>query len=319
MATAGQQRTTASERAARGGRPERPKRGTNRSAWSGASLLAVAKRAFASFSEHDVLTLAASLAFYTLLSFAPLMVLGVWAGASLGHSGQAAMLSQIGALAGDDARQAAQAVIDSANKRPSAGSIAGLVGIVTSLIGATTVFAQLQSSLNWIWGIRAVPSNAIWGWLRRRVLSVGVIAAITFVLLVSLVVSSALGLLLTHSGPIWDVANQVITVLVFAVLFAALFRYLPDARLDWRTAGWGGLATAVLFGIGKWLIGLYLSRGDVGGAYGAAGSFVVLLVWVYYSSTIFFIGAELIRAWLEERGREIQPAAHAERRAEDAG
>lgn len=272
-------------------------------------------QAVSSFLSDDALTLCAALSFYTLLSFAPLLVLAVWATGSLAPDAQEAMLSQLGALAGEDARLTAQAVVESANERPALGSVAGLVGIGTSVVGATTVFAQLQSSLNAIWGIKARPHNAVRGWLRRRVLSIGVIAAIVFVLIVSLLVSSALGLLLTRSGPFWDIANQAISVVVFAFLFALLFRYLPDARLPWRSAAWGGLATAALFGVGKWVIGLYLARGDVGGAYGAAGSLVVLLVWVYYSAAIFFFGAELVKAWVSAHGGAIEPAAHALREA----
>ncbi len=283
------------------------------------SPLKLARRVASDFLADDVLTLSAALAFYTLLSFAPLLVLGVWASSSLAPGAQDAMLGQIQSLAGDDARLAAQAVVDSANKRPSLGSIAGIVGIVTSLVGATTVFAQLQASLNHIWGIKAKPTNAIWGWLRRRVLSMGVILAIAFVLAASLLLSTALGAVLTRTGPLWDIVNQAVTAVVFGVLFALLFRYLPDARLRWRHAVLGGVVTAILFAIGKWLIGFYLARGDVGGAYGAAGSLVVLLVWVYYSGAIFFFGAELVQAWLALTGEWIEPAAHAERKKKTGG
>lgn len=269
------------------------------------------RRAFDSFVNDDVMSLAAALSFYTLLSFAPLMVLGLWLTASLGSGSQEAMLTQIGSIAGPDARLAAQAVIDSVNKRPSLGSVAGLFGGVISLVGATTVFAQLQTSLNHIWGIEARPGNAIWSWLRRRLFSAGLIGAIVFVLIVSLFVSSALGVFLGSSGPLWDALNQLISMLVFGVLFALLFRYLADARLPWRQAVWGGLITALLFTLGKWVIGFYLARGDVGGAYGAAGSLVVLLMWVYYSSAIFFFGAEIVQAWFNVRGETIEPAADA--------
>lgn len=274
--------------------------------------LSFAGRLLDKLIADDVLTLSAALSFYTLLSFAPLMVLAVWGTSLIGPGAQEAMLGQISALAGGDARMAAQAVIDSANKHPSLGSMAGAIGIGISLVGATTVFAQLQSSLNRIWGITAQPSSAILSWLRQRVLSVGVIAAIVFVLVVSLLASSALGMLLTRNGAWWDVINQVITTIVFAVLFALLFRYLPDTRLPWRRAAWGGLVTSALFAIGKWVIGFYLARGDVGGAYGAAGSLVVLLVWVYYSSAIFFIGAASVQVWLQVHGETIESANSAE-------
>lgn len=277
-----------------------------------ASFWRVLKHSIQGFFRDNAMSLAASLAFYTLLSFAPLLVLAVWASALMGYDAQQTMLDQITGIAGQGAREAAQAVFASADANPDAGSMAGIIGIIVSLVGATTVFAQLQSALNRIWGIRARPTNAIWGWLRRRVLSIGVIGAVAFVLVVSLLVSSALGLLLTQSGPWWDVINQVISTAVFALLFALMFRYLPDGRLPWRRVWWGGVVTAILFAIGKWAIGYYLSSGNVGSAYGAASSLVVLLVWVYYSGAIFFFGAEVVQAWAIERGETIEPEKHAE-------
>src|SRR5699024_1688029 len=142
----------------------------------------------------------------------------------------------------------------SADSHPGLGNIAGLIGLAISLVGATTVFAQLQTALNRIWGIRSRPGRALWGWLRRRVLSIGVIGAVVFVLIVSLMVSSLLGALLDNRGALWDVINQVVTTVVFAFLFALLFRYLPDARLPWTRLLRGGIVTAILFAIGKWLI-----------------------------------------------------------------
>lgn len=269
-------------------------------------------RAFNGFLDHNVLSLSASLSFYTLLSFAPLLVLSVWLTTTAGYDVRQTVLDQIGQLAGADARATAAAVYDSALEHPALGSFAGMAGIVVSLVGATTVFAQLQAALNHIWGIRAHPGNAVWGWLRRRVLSLGVIAAVVFVMIVSLLASSLLGLLLPRSGPVWDVLNQVVSTVVLAVLFALLFRYLPDARMAWRRVAWGGAITALLFALGKWVIGIYLAGGHVGGAYGAASSLVVLLVWVYYSGAIFFFGAEVVHAWVLERGDRIPLEEHAQ-------
>ena len=270
-----------------------------------------AKRVFNDFLDHDVLSMSAALSFYTLLSFAPLTLLAVWASSLIGPGVEDALLHEIASLAGNEARAATQAVIDSAQQRPTLGSAAGIAGFGILRVGATTVFAPLQTSLNRIWGVRAQPSNALWGWLRRRVLSMGVIAAISFVMVVSLLVSSALGLLFAQSGMLWDALNQFVATIVFSGLFALLFRYLPDARLGWQPAAWGGLITAILFGIGKAAIGLYLAHGNIGGAYGAAGSLAILLVWVYYSGAIFFFGAELVQAWLTERGQRIEPTAYA--------
>ncbi|HET7299778.1 MAG TPA: YihY/virulence factor BrkB family protein [Oleiagrimonas sp.] len=263
------------------------------------------------FFTDGALSLAASLAFYTLLSFAPLLVLVVWLSTTIGYDTRQMLLNQIADMAGPGARATAATIYDSARERPSLGSITGIASIVMSLIGATTVFAQLQTSLNRIWCIRSRPGHAVWGWLRQRILSIGVIAAIGFVLIVSLLASAALGLLLARSGSTWDVFNQAISALVMAGLFAVLFRYLPDARLPWRRVWWGGLITSILFTLGKWAIGLYLSSGSVGGAYGAASSLAVLLVWVYYSGAIFFFGAEVVHVWAGERdeGMHLQPHA----------
>ena len=265
------------------------------------------------FLDDDVLTLSASLAFYTLLSFAPLIVLAVLASSAAGVDAQDALLDQIGAVIGPQARDAASAVIASGKSHPSAGSIAGIAGVITALVGATTVFAQLQSSLNLIFGLVAKPTNAILDWLRRRIASAGVILAIAFVLIVSLLISAGLGLVLPRGGLVLDAINQIVSAGVFAGLFSVLFRYLPDARIPWRYAISGGIVTAVLFALGKWGIGIYLASGDVGGAYGAAGSLAVLLVWVYYAGAILFYGAELTKTWMTSNGVAIEPLAHASR------
>lgn len=270
------------------------------------------------FVADDVLTLAAALSFYTLLSFAPVMVLAVWLASFAGFEAQQALLDQIASLAGTQASEAARAVIASGKVHPSIGSVAGIAGLITLLVGATTVFAQLQSSLNLIFRIEPRPSSAVGSWLRRRVLSLGVIAAFGFVLIVSLLVSAVLGMTLPRTGAVWDVANQVTSAIVFAALFGALFRYLPDGRIAWHYALAGGLATSLLFAVGKWAIGFYLARGDLGGAYGAAGSLAVLLVWVYYSGAIFFYGAELTKAWLESHAVEIA-SARRDRRTNEPG
>jgi membrane protein len=281
---------------------------------AGFGLLAGAlRRSVANFISDDVLTLAAALAFYTMLSFSPLIVIAIHAASLAGPGAEAALLDQVRDVVGEEARSAAEAVIRSGKMRPEIGSIAGIAGLVMLGVGATTVFAELQSSLNLIFGVVARPTNAIWGWLRRRVLSLGVIFAIGFVLTVSLVVSAALGWLLPRGGVALDVANEVASTLVFALLFGVLFRYLPDARISRRAAFFGGVVTAVLFMLGKWAIGAYLAHGDIGGAYGAAGSLALLLVWVYYSAAIFFYGAELTAARLDADGIAIKPLEHADR------
>lgn len=279
------------------------------SAWS------ALRESVASFLADDVLTLSAALAFYTLLSFAPLIVLAVAGAAFAGPDAQARLLDQIGAVIGPEAQGAARAVLDSSESRPQLGSIVGMAGLVVAVIGATTVFAQLQASLNLIFGVVAKPSNAAWGWLRRRVVSFGVIFAIGFVLVASLLVSALLGWFLPRGSLVLDSANQIVSAAVFSVLFGLLFRYLPDARIPWHWAWLGGLTTAILFSLGKWAISFYVASGNVGGAYGGAASLAVLLIWVYYVGAIFFYGAELTKTWLERRGIRITPLPHAERAA----
>lgn len=277
--------------------------------------VAVVKRAGICFMDDKVLTLSASLSFYTLLSFAPLMVLAVWASSALGYDAQASLLDQIALLAGPSAREAAEAVINSAQEEPSFGSLAGIAGVGVSLLAATTVFAQLQTSLNTIWGIEVDKRNAIWSWLKSRFLSIGVIAAVGFILIVSLIASAVIGMLLSNTGLVWETLNQVMSAVFLAGLFTLLFRYLPDARLPWPHAVKGAVVTALFFSVGKTLIGMYLANGQIGGAYGAASSVVLLLVWVYYSGAIFFFGAEIIQAWLNEQGEVIPAAAHARKAA----
>lgn len=276
--------------------------------WSPRSTGRVLVRAGRAFASDHVLRHAAALAFYTLLSFAPLIVLGVWLAASVAPAAQASLLDQIEGLAGPALRDAGDAVLASAN-RPSPGSWAGVFGIAVSVFGATTVFAQLQASLNAILGVEAVPSAALWAWLRRRLLSLGVVAAIAFVLIVSLVFSALLAMALPGRGAVWDTANQVVSVAVLAFLFGLLFRYLPDARIPWPVAFGGGTTTAIAFTFGKWAIGIYLARASVAGAYGAAGSLAILLLWVYYSAALFLSGAELIKAYLDECRVRVRPTA----------
>jgi len=276
-------------------------------------LWRVLRTALSGFVEDDALTLSAALTFSTLLSFAPLLILALSVTSALGWSAQDAILDQLGALAGKEAQSAAQSVLDSAKQRPAAGGIAATFGLIVAIVGATTVFAQLQTSLNDIWRVKksAASGSALWSWLRRRLLSVGLLAAVGFVLIVSLLVSAVLGTLFPHEELVGELLNQTLSFVVFAVLFAALFRYLPQVRLGWRRALAGGSATAGLFVFGKALIGIYIAHGAVGTAYGAASSLVVLLVWVYYSSAIFLFGAELVKAWLLDRGISLDTLADA--------
>lgn len=254
-----------------------------------------ASLALSNFSKHDVLTLAAALAFYTTLSLAPLLVIVLSIASLMGQHSQQQLIGQIHALLGDQAATAIDAIIDSSKERPELRSAAGIMSMILLLFTAGGVFAQLQSSLNVIFETTAKAGTGMWSWLRKRLLSMGMVITLGFLALVSLVVSSILSFVLRQEGAIWEILNFIVTIAVFSGLFAVILKYLPDIKIPWKSALWGGFITAILFAIGKTLIGLYLGKSAVGSAYGAAGSLVVLLTWVYYSGIILFIGAEITK------------------------
>ena len=276
------------------------------------------KRAIVHFIDDDALTYAAALAFYTALSFAPLLVvLFACLSLFLGDAAQQELVNQIGSIAGKSAAEIAHDILESGESRPQLSSFAGIAGAVALLVSATGVFAQLQAFLNSIWGVTAKPGNSVWDWLRKRVLSLGMIIALGFLLLVSLGVSAAIQLILSafgledRAGWLWVTLDSLISVGIFFVVFVGMFRYLPDVKIRWSDVWRGALLTALLFALGKWAIGKYLGVTSIGSAYGAAGSFVLLLVWVYYSAIIVFFGAEMTEAWAHRRGHEIRPEEHA--------
>ncbi|MEZ0393257.1 MAG: YihY/virulence factor BrkB family protein [Pseudobdellovibrionaceae bacterium] len=268
--------------------------------WSG--WKAFFKELLKAFSGHDLMTLAAALAFYTALSLAPLLIITLAVVGIMGESSQAQLIQQIEGLMGSQAASAIKAIVESADDRPSLGNLAGWLGVVALLFSASGVFAQLQASLNAIWAATGKGSKGLWGWIRKRLLSMGLVITLGFLALVSLVASAAISVIFHQEGEAWKILNIVLSFLLFSGVFTLLHKYLPDIKLSWRHAWKGGLATALLFVIGKTLIGLYLGKSAVGSAYGAAGSLVVLLVWVYYSSVIVFTGAEITRLLAAREG-----------------
>lgn len=262
---------------------------------------------------------AAGLAYSTSLSLAPLLLLIVWAIGSIGPGLQEDLIEELVVIVGPQAGETIRTVAQSANSEPSLTTPAGWAGLVMLLVGATAVFAQLQSALNRVWNVKQRPRKGIFSLVRKRVLSLGMILAIGFLLLVSLALSAGLALLgksasgaLSGMEEVWMVANFLISLLVISALFAAIFRFLPDVRLGWRDVAFGAVLTAVLFTIGKALLGIYLGRGTVGSAYGAAGSLVVMLVWVYYSALVLLFGAELTEVHASRYGGGVHLKEHAE-------
>lgn len=252
------------------------------------------------FVEIDVLTQAASLSFYALLSMAPLLVLLLWLTASLYPPAQQALVGQIGQMAGDSAAAVADTVIRNATAQPGIGSLAGLWSTLLLFAGATAVFAQLQNALNLIFRTDAQRLEGIAAWLKKRVFSFGVILALGFLLILSMTATTVLQVAFAQLPSLLPTLGYATTLVLYALAFAFLYHYLPDRRVDWRQAFVGGTITAVLFALGRYAIGVYIASAAPGSAYGSMGTLVVLLVWIYYGTVVFFVGA-LITAVIDER------------------
>lgn len=265
---------------------------------------------------------AGSLAFFTLFSIAPVMiviisVIGIFYGQQAAEGQIAVQLQET--LGAEAAEAVQQAVAQSSLKE--GGLFATVAGILAMLVGATTVFGQMQSSLNSIWTVMPKPSrNSVFLFLRKRLTSLTIVLAIGFVMLVSLSLSVGLRILVHHVQgwlPWYDVAfsalDTVVSIGVASLLFATIFKVLPDVVLSWRDVALGSLLTAVLFTVGRSLIALYLSYTATASTYGAAGSLVLLLLWVNYSSLILLFGAAFTKAHLLARGQQVQPRSVAVR------
>jgi len=296
--------------------PETPARnGTGRKlGWNGADLLLLFKLTFSRWSEDKVPKLAAALAFYTSFSVAPILfiaiaVAGVLFGADAAGDG---ISKEISRLVGARIGEGLETVLKRACQ-PRTGVHATILGGVALVFGAYGVFGELQDSLNIIWKVRRKEGRGIWATIRARFLSFLLVLAIGLLLLVSLVLTAgfaALGQALLGLGGedlLIGLLNQAFSLLVITALFGAAFKLLPNAKTRWRDVGVGALLTAVLFALGKVLIGLYLRNSTAGSVYGAAGSFVLLLLWIYYSSQIFFFGAEFTKTWADTHGRPPEP------------
>src|ERR687896_1338297 len=269
--------------------------------------------------EDNCLRLAASLAYYTVMSLAPLVLLIVGLlGMVLGREQVASQLAaQLESLMGPAGQELVTSILTTSS--PEGGTWATVVGLVTLVIGATAVFGELQTTMNLIWEVRPAPTGGVWAglWvlLKERLFSLTLVFALAFLLLVSLVISAVLaGAAAWFQGPEQALVSRVlelaVSLLVLTIVFALLFTYVPDAEIRWRDVWLGGLITAALFTLGKTAIGYYLGQASVGSAYGAAGSLVVLLVWVYYSALIVFFGAEFTQAWATQHGG-VAPQPHA--------
>ncbi len=271
---------------------------------------AVWRAAFAGWWNDNVPRLGASLSYYTLFSIAPILVIAIaMAGAVFGQEavrGQVA--TQLRGLLGDTGAQAVQAAVLSANNSSQSHS-ATVLGILALILGATGAFVELEAALNDIWKVKSKSAGrGLLGMIWDRVISFGLVAIVGFLLLVSLVVSTALAALghfasglLPMPELVWTTIDFVFSVAVITVLFALIYKVLPNVQLPWRDAWAGGAVTALLFSIGKNLIGLYLGHSTFASSYGAAGSVVVLLAWVYYTAQVVLLGAEFTRSYSTTR------------------
>ena len=252
------------------------------------------------FTDASLLTQSAALAFYSLLSLAPLLLLLLWITASLLPSAQEGLFTQIGTLVGRDAEHLARTIITNARERPDTGSVAGWWSIALLFVGATVVFGQLQDALNRIFRTDATALSGLLPWLRKRVFSFGLVFALGFLLIVSMTITTAIQVLFSHMEWLFPLAASLASWLVYAFAFALMYHYLPDRRVGWRHAFGGGAFTALLFVVGRAVIAWYLERSDPGSAYGSMGTLVLALVWIYYAGLVVFVGA-LLTAVVDER------------------
>jgi membrane protein len=267
------------------------------------------------FSRDKAIQLGAALSFYAMLSLAPLLIVTIGAlGAVLGKgTGNTKVIQAIQSLVGPEGAEVARTVTQ--HSQTKAGGIAALVvGIVSLLMGASGVFGQLQSSLNQVWNVEVKPRQGVGAMVRTRLLSLLMVVVIGAVLLASMVISAVLTVVSTHLAQllpgawgVWSAVNFGASLVVATLLFALIFKVLPDVRMPWKDVWVGAAVTALLFTVGKTLIGFYLGHSSVSSVYGAAGSLVALIVWVYYSSLAFFMGAEFTQVYCRRSGAPIEP------------
>jgi len=277
--------------------------------------------AFTGFSNDRAMKLSASLAYYTIFSLAPLLIVLISA-ASLIYGKEETIQSEvfngINELAGREAAIQIQQAIQKMN-HSGQSLLAVIIGTATLFIGATGVFIEIQTSINMIWRVRAKPKKGWWKFIVNRLLSFSMILSLGFLLIVSLIIN---GLILALSQKLGEyfpdaaillanIINPIITFIIITVLFGVIFKFLPDVEIRWKDVAAGAITTALLFMIGRFLIGLYIAKATPGSAYGTAGSLIIILVWIYYSAAILYFGAEFTRCYAEKYGRGIMPSPYA--------
>jgi membrane protein len=267
------------------------------------------KETYNEFSEDKVPRLGAALAYYTIFSIGPLLLIAVaMSGLMLGHEAARGQVSQeLGKFFGSQMAQSLEQMIEAAAK-PKSGKLATIVGVLTLLLGASGVFGQLKDALNTIWNVQPRKAGGIIGFIKDRFLSMAMVLGIGFLMLVTLLLDTVISAMgkwmgtLVGGEAVAYVISLVVSFAVATVLFAAIFRILPDLKIAWHDVWLGAVFTSLLFVLGKWGLGLYLGKAAVGSAYGAAGSLVILLVWVYWSAQIMLFGAEFTQVYARTFG-----------------
>lgn len=282
-------------------------------------ILSLFRRSFDDWNRHNDTRLGAALAFYTIVSISPLVIL-ILAIVSLvfnKNAAEAQLLAKVQQLVGSQGRETVQTLLAHGH-RTFSGIFSAAMGVIVLFLGASGVFQELRSGLNTIWESEAKVSSGLWGMLRERILSFGMVLSLGFVLIVSLIVSAALTAISTYfsqllpvSPIVLEVVNLVVSFAGIAVLFACILKYVPAAPVDWRDVRVGATVTALFFTLGKWLLAFYLGKASPGSGYGAAGSLVVLVVWVYYSAQIFYFGAEFTHVHALSNRNQLRPLSKA--------
>ena len=281
-----------------------------------ANTAQVFKSAGLAWVADDCMRWSAALAYYSMISLAPLLVvtLKVTTIFLSPERARKGVGDQLSGLMGADAAKAAGEILAN-TKNASSGTLATIVSLVILIMGATGVFGELQSAMNMLFKVKAKPHSGVLDWLRHRFLSVSMIFGIGFLLLVSLFISTALHAIVKGFGPaagaLAVVSEIAVSFLVLTLLFAGIFRFLPDVHVNWKPVLFGATITATLFIVGKWLLSWYLSRGSTTSAYGAAGSLAALLIWIYYSAQILYFGGELTYAYADVKDEKIVPDGRA--------
>ncbi|MBZ8180538.1 YihY/virulence factor BrkB family protein [Oscillatoria salina] len=282
------------------------------------NIFGLLKEAFSEWQKDKASRLAAALAYYTVFSLAPVVIIAVAIAGSIfgAEAARGEIVGQIQGLVGEAGAEVIETAIENANQ-PDLKNVASFFSIILLLFGASGVFAELQDSLNTVWNVKAKPGRGITNFVRKRILSFAMVLGIGFLLLVSLVISAAISALSNYPQSLltgFEFMGQFINIIVsfgvITLLFALIYKYLPDVKIKWSDVRIGAIITALLFTLGKYIIGLYLGRGSFASTYGAAGSVIIILAWVYYSAQILFFGAEFTQVYARKYGSQIMPDRH---------